>query len=558
MSHNTHLTFGPLVTIQITRDSRRRISKVESSFRNTPDGFVLSLSPSKQEGTFQSVFAHTPEETYSEQTVHYSPEQGEDTSSQTMEFSAWLQRCMQKMIAWARALAISTAYEAMAIGNDELAAETYRDVLDHFPPPPDSPLLYWLYYCCRMRISEEDDVRSFLLLWFAEALEMSGLEAIHLVLEPAKELLGQEKTVELATKWLENSSFHDPAHKRTNRWLLQLEHSPAGRIIWESHPGRPFSSTDSVILNCPNGNVIILGGLDNNRNLLPTVACWNIQTKTWEQLPDMPFPRYRHAAVAMWDNSIIVMGGTIIKEGKTERFTASVVCYNPRKQIWTELSPLQIGREHLSAMTYRGRIIVIGGESPLQLNSFVEVWDRRAKSWIESTSIGPRLKKVAIHNHRGDIIVTGPSVSASGFGALSLDPRKKTLGSFDNLQGCAIDGVFPLQSDELMVWNRQTGSMRVGVWSPRKQDISWTIPEINLPEREDLVQISPCEDDQFLVLYQREDGHCGLRLLSPLRSFIDELEPLTGDNRLEFLSSIHLMDGRVMLTDQHQTFLVTI
>ena len=558
MSHNTHLTFGPLVTITISRDDRRRISKVESFFRRNPDGFVLELFPSKQEGSFHSILSDTAEETYHSNAVHYEEDHEEVDAEQKIEFSAWLHQCMQRMIAWARSLAISTAYEAIAINNHELAVETYRDVLDHFPPPPDSPLLYWLYYCCRMRLNEEDDVREFLLLWFAEALEISGLEAVHLVLEPAKDLLGQEKAIELASKWLENSSLHDPAHKRTKRWLLQVEHSQVGRIVWETQRGKPFTSRESIILNCPNGDVVVLGGLDPQGNLLNKAARWDIQKKSWTVLPEMPFPRYRHAAVAMWDNSIIVMGGTIVKDGKIERCTNSVVSYNPSKKTWVDLAPLLIGREFPSAIAFRGRIILIGGESPLQLDSFVEVWDRRAKSWVRSASLGIRLKKVSLHNHHGDILITGPSVSSSGFGALSFDPRKETLTPFDNLQGEALDGLFPLQSDDLMVWNKQSGGIRIGVWSPRKQDISWTIPEVSIPERDDLLQVASCEEDQFLILHQREDGHCGLHLLNPLRSIIDELEPLIGDNRLNFLNSIHLMDGRIMLADHHNTFLLTI
>ena len=121
MSHNTNLTFGPLINIKITRDNLRRISQVESFFRNNADGFVLSISPSKQEGTFQSVLSNEPEERYFNHTVHYALShelsQSETTADQKIDFSAWLHQSIQKMIAWARALAISTAYEAIAVEN---------------------------------------------------------------------------------------------------------------------------------------------------------------------------------------------------------------------------------------------------------------------------------------------------------------------------------------------------------------------------------------------------------------------------------------------------------
>jgi hypothetical protein len=109
-----------------------------------------------------------------------------------------------------------------------------------------------------------------------------------------------------------------------------------------------------------------------------------------------------------------------------------------------------------------------------------------------------------------------------------------------------------------MVWNKQVSGLRVGIWSPRTKEISWTLPEILIPTRDDLVQIIPCEDDQFLLLYQGDNGRCGLKLLTPLRPFVDELDPLEGDNRLQFLSAIHLADGRVMIADHHHTFLLTL
>jgi hypothetical protein len=427
MSHNTHLTFGPLVTITITRDERRRISKVESFFRNDPDGFVLDVSPSKQEGTLRSIFSNLAEENYFENMVHHQTKQGEFETEENIEFSAWLHQCIQKIIAWARALAISQAHEAVAIDNFQLAVETYRDVLDHFPPPPDSPLLYWLYYCCRMRINPGDNTKEFLHSWFAEALEISGLEAVNLVLEPAKKLLGEDTTITLANKWLANSSLHDPAHKKTKRWLLHIEHSSLGSVVWEGCDGKPSATTASIVLNCPNGNVVSVGGFDAQGNPSAKAFSWSIQSKTWKTLPDMPFPRANHAAVAMWDNSIIVMGGTIIKEGKTLRFSTSVICYNPLNEKWEDLSPFLIGREHLAAITFRGRIIVVGGESPLQLDSFIEIWDRRAKSWIKNVDLGLRLKKVLLQNYQGEIFITGASVSSVGYGALCFNPRKETI-----------------------------------------------------------------------------------------------------------------------------------
>ncbi len=559
MPHNTNLTFGPLVTIIFTRDSTRRISKVESFFQGKPEGFILEIFPSQQEGIFRSILSNSVEEKYLKDTVYSRENQTETFSEEQTDFSAWLNKCMKRMVAWARSLAISLAHDAIATQDHKMALNIFRDVLDHYPPPPNSSLLYWLYYCCKRRLNNDDDeTQDFLLLWFSEALEISGLEAVPLVLEPAKELLGLSKTVELSNEWLTTSSLQEPAYKRTKRWLLQLKHSPLWSVVWSNYSGKPFTSREASITNCPNGDVIVLGGLNSHGNPLKKASRWNIQEKRWESLPDMPFPRHRHTAVVMWDNSIIVIGGTIVVNDKLERFSDSTICYNPHKNTWETLSPLLIGRENLSSINFRGRIIIIGGESPSHSDSFVEVWDRRAKTWVRSASLDLQLEKVVLHNYHGEVLITGPSVSTSGCGALSFDPRKETLNSFDTLQKKSVDGLFPLQSDKLMIWNKQENGVKIGVWTPKKQTISWTTPDLAFSSPDDLLRVCSCEDDQFLLLHQTNDGNCRLYVLNPHDETVDALESLTEEHQLDFLNAIHLMDGRIMLTDHHNTFLLTI
>ena len=78
-------------------------------------------------------------------------------------------------------------------------------------------------------------------------------------------------------------------------------------------------------------NVVILGGLDNQGNILNTVILYNVTTGSHRMLPEMTTKRYGCTAVIIGDN-IIVMGGMI----ETETELKSVESFNFNTNTWTE------------------------------------------------------------------------------------------------------------------------------------------------------------------------------------------------------------------------------
>ena len=555
MSHTTIITFGPLIAIKITRDQRRRISEVQSFVRNKEQGFRLEIHPTKQEGQFFAMPEVEILESYAQKKrrIHSEQKEQEDLS---IEFSTWLQQCMQRLTSWAKERATQTAHQAVAEQDYPLAIETYRDILDHFPPPDDAGLLYWMYYGCLYCQNPSDEIKEYLYLWFDEALEISEENAVALVLEQGSQLMGKEKTMELARNWLKEASIHLPAYKKTTRWLIHQANDSSGQLQWESHEPKPFPSKYSSSINCPNGDIVLLGGLDQNNQPIASVAKWSLHKQSWTELPSMPFARFRHAAIALWDGSILVMGGTTVQNGLFERFSDSVLRYNPEKEQWEELPSLLIGREYLSATVFHGRVIVIGGESPYQLSTFAEIWDRRSKQWLKGAEIDARLRLASVQNYLGEILISGSSVSSSGFGILSLDPRRNQLQSLPSLQGEAFDGTLPMQQKEVLVWSRQNQGIKMGIWSPETTSLRWSFQDISIPLRDDLLQLVACEEDKYLLFYQRDDERCGIRLLHPRKSLMDELNPLE-EHQLEYLSAILLIDGRVLLTDHLKSYIIT-
>ena len=557
MSHTIRLTFGPIVSIEITRDSKRRVTHIHTFFNQMLEGYQLDTNPDTQEGTFRPIPSTSVGERYFEGRIHFPPVLGEKKEPVSVSYISWIRRCIQQSTAWARAAGTSAAHDSVAAGDFDIAAETYRDVLDHFPPPPDSALLNWLYFCCVAHLEGIDEAREGLLSWFQEALQMSGMEAVGSVLQPARELLGDTVSREFAENWLEQSSPHDPAHKMTRRWLSRVGENPSDRSKWSVSTGKPFLSKNSPIVCCPDGSVVVAGGSDVDGRPSALAARWNPKTDVWSPLPALPEPRKNHALVAMWDNSIIAIGGCIETDNSDSRFTNSVVTYLPEEDKWVHLPSLKIGRENLSAIVVRGRVVVVGGETPLQTKSLVEVWDRRENAWLEGPNTGVRLKNVHLAERNGLVLISGSSVSSSGTGALLVDLRENLISPANGLRGIGVDGLYPLSSGEVMVWAKRAGELNIGIWSPERRNVNWTCSEIPIPQRDDLLQILPCDDDQFLLLYVRPDNLCGARIIHPEKGFVDDIDPLAGEDRPETLSAITLADGRVLVTDHNNSSILS-
>ena len=201
--------------------------------------------------------------------------------------------------------------------------------------------------------------------------------------------------------------------------------------------------------------------------------------------------------------------------------------------------------------------MVVGGESPLQTESYVEFWDRRSNKWKKGPVTGIRLRDVNLHKSGWDILISGPSVCSSGAGAMRLSIKDESLRPIEDLKGVGVDGLHPLPNDEIVIWAKSCGEINLGIWRPKKKSITWTCSEINLPQRDDLARIYPCEDFHFLLLYAKEDGSCGARFVRPETGLVDEIQPIEGENRILNVNAITLSDGRVLVSDQLDTYLLS-
>lgn len=149
---------------------------------------------------------------------------------------------------------------------------------------------------------------------------------------------------------------------------------------------------------------------------------WQSRTRTLGRLPKSQVrPRYLHASVGLPDGRLLVIGGYTTSDEMRSRApgapTASVQLYDPSRGTWYELAPLRTPRaRHAAVAMPDGRVIVMGGVFASPLTS-VEVYDPSSNQWHEAPALPAPMLDHAATVCNGQVVVTG---GQSGTPAFSL------------------------------------------------------------------------------------------------------------------------------------------
>jgi N-acetylneuraminic acid mutarotase len=208
------------------------------------------------------------------------------------------------------------------------------------------------------------------------------------------------------------------------------------------------------VATSPDGKVYFIGGLGGpvepmtgkyQLDLLAGVDVYDATKNAWKNVAPMNEARQLHAAAFGPDGKLYVFGGFAgvgeysdnpadpddsAKKAKEiaswSTSLASVECYDPATNTWTERAPMPQPRQGMAAaLAADGRIYVVGGAESFQSSvslDTVEVYDPLTDTW----STGPKLR----HARRGHAMVatTNGRIYAIGgvatrSGASSLLPR---------------------------------------------------------------------------------------------------------------------------------------
>jgi hypothetical protein len=166
------------------------------------------------------------------------------------------------------------------------------------------------------------------------------------------------------------------------------------------------------------GKLYIIGGFQG-ATFSPTgaVRVYDPAGHSWNDGASMPTPRGA-LAVAVLDGKIHAIGGNAAtgaalqphEHGAPERDNSvgTHEVYDPAANTWTRLAPLPTPRNHLGAAVIAGRIHVVGGRVPgdMELTTH-EIYDPATGSWTAGPPMPTGRSGIAVVAHRERLYVFG-------------------------------------------------------------------------------------------------------------------------------------------------------
>jgi N-acetylneuraminic acid mutarotase len=234
-------------------------------------------------------------------------------------------------------------------------------------------------------------------------------------------------------------------------WIKNPAWKPGSTVpgtLWIEHApefGRYSPSTATV-----GQKIYVTGGLavgvsDSRPMVHASAEVFDASTGTWTSLPSMGQKRYLHATAETRDGKVCVFGGSaaepslkldnalsreendrVVAENirRSETSLASVECYDPKTNAWSERKPLPTPRQAMgAALGADGKIYVVGGApsyahpKPMDV---VEVYDPEADTW----SPGPPLE----YPRRGHAVVSTKEGRIYAIGGWVGPPKQTVLG----------------------------------------------------------------------------------------------------------------------------------
>lgn len=132
---------------------------------------------------------------------------------------------------------------------------------------------------------------------------------------------------------------------------------------WKHVPPLHEARRDFVLVNLNDEMLYAVGG-DNNRTVLSTVECYNVnatghhKNSGWSEAPSMLMARGAPAADSL-NGCLYVCGG--YTESRMEALTSSCEMYCPITKQWTLIRPMAQARYYAHALAVDGVLFVIGG-----------------------------------------------------------------------------------------------------------------------------------------------------------------------------------------------------
>lgn len=167
--------------------------------------------------------------------------------------------------------------------------------------------------------------------------------------------------------------------------------------------------------------VVAAGGVvrDGERwRAVDRVEVFDLRTRTWSLARPLQQARSDHAAVALADGRVMVIGGN-----DATTLLSSVELYDSRTDTWRSAAPLPRARtQHTAVLLRDGRVLVVGGiDSDGGATDTTFLYDPRTDTWADGPRMTvPRLQQATVLLPSGDVLFAGGDGDAAGTSELYL------------------------------------------------------------------------------------------------------------------------------------------
>lgn len=166
------------------------------------------------------------------------------------------------------------------------------------------------------------------------------------------------------------------------------------------------------------GKIYVIGGFrEGSRSATGAVRIYDPAQRTWRDGAPMPTPRGA-LAVAVLDGRIHAIGGNAARgmdlephdhgAAAQDRSVGTHEVYDPAQNTWTRLEPMLTARNHLGAAAIAGKVHVVGGRVPgdMELTTH-EIYDPATDTWAAGPPMPTGRSGIAVVAHRNRLYVFG-------------------------------------------------------------------------------------------------------------------------------------------------------
>jgi N-acetylneuraminic acid mutarotase len=156
------------------------------------------------------------------------------------------------------------------------------------------------------------------------------------------------------------------------------------------------------------GNVLTIGGVDNNNNTLAAAEVYSPGPGTWKATGSMAQARQQFSAVVLTTGKVLVAGGL----GVSSIVLSGAELYNPATGTWSAAGSLSVPRfGHTATLLHSGKVLVTGGctSSSCTTDTAVsELYDPTTNKWSATGNLNTaRRYHTAVLLKTGKVLVIG-------------------------------------------------------------------------------------------------------------------------------------------------------